>query len=291
MTMPQAGAIDVRSVIAAGQFHTVFQPVVDLWSDAVMGYEALTRGPAGPLEQPAQLFAAARAAGLVGELDTVCRRVAVQTAIQLKLFAPLTVFINVEPDELDPAHLDPLIELAQSAAGQLQVVLEVTERALASRPANLLASVRRLRAAGWRIALDDVGADDLSLAFMSLLRPEVIKLDLQLVQRRPDRKIAEIMTAVNSYAQRTGAVIVAEGIETDAHRSTACALGARMGQGWLFGRPTPNPTTPRAGTELPEVLCRILLSWKDVKHAEEDRSGAPRSCGASGSRAPCRVPD
>ena len=238
---------DLRNVVDRGQVRTVFQPIVDLWSGTVVGYEALTRGPAGPYEQPAVLFAAARAQGCLGELDALCRRVAVQSAIRLKLFAPLTIFINVEPDELTPSTLDPLIDLAASAGGKLQLVLEVTERALASRPADLLASVRRLRTAGWRIALDDVGADDLSLAFMSLLRPEVIKLDLQLVHRRPDRKIAEIMTAVNSFAERTGSVVVAEGIETDAHLATATALGAQLGQGWLFGRPASDPKTARTG--------------------------------------------
>ena len=160
----------VAEVVARGLVRTVFQPVVDLSSGAMVGYEALTRGPAGPLEQPTALFAAARTQGLLRELDGLCRRVAVASAIQRGLFAPLTVFINVEPQELDPAGLDPLIDLARSAAGRLQVVLEVTERALAARPADLLASVHRLRAAGWRIALDDVGVDDLSLAFMSPAR-------------------------------------------------------------------------------------------------------------------------
>ena len=76
---------------------------------------------------------------------------------------------------------------------------------------------------------------------MPLLRPDVVKLDLSLVQQRPTAAIAEIMNAVNAYAERTGALVLAEGIETERHLAAARALGATLGQGWLFGRPTATP--------------------------------------------------
>ncbi len=65
----------------------------------------------------------------------------------------------------------------------------------------------------------------------------MIKLDLRLVQENPTRQIAEIVHAVSAEAERTGALVLAEGIETEQHRQTALALGARYGQGWMFGRP------------------------------------------------------
>lgn len=114
---------------------------------------------------------------------------------------------------------------------------EVTERSLTDRPAELLAAVDRLRGLGVGIALDDVGADPRSLALMPFLAPDVIKLDLRLVQENPSGQIAEIVHAVGAQAERTGALVLAEGIETEAHRQAALALGARYGQGWLFGRP------------------------------------------------------
>ncbi len=64
----------------------------------------------------------------------------------------------------------------------------------------------KTRPGGWGVALDDVGADSMSLAFMPLLRPDVVKLDLRLVQERPGAAVAEIMNAVNAYAERTGAL-------------------------------------------------------------------------------------
>ena len=91
----------------------------------------------------------------------------------------------------------------------------------------------------------------MSLAFLPLLRPDVVKLDLRLVQERPGPAIAEIMNAVNAHAERTGAVVLAEGIETEEHLVMARALGATLGQGWLFGRPgpgaAPGPGRRRAG--------------------------------------------
>ena len=85
--------------------------------------------------------------------------------------------------------------------------------------------------------MDDVGADAASLALMPFLRPDVIKLDLRLVRDRPDAQIASVVGAVNAESERSGAAILAEGIETEEHLETALAMGATLGQGWLFGRP------------------------------------------------------
>ncbi|WP_431521227.1 diguanylate cyclase domain-containing protein [Blastococcus capsensis] len=217
----------------------MFQPIVELDTGRVVAYEALARGPQGPLERPDLLFAAARSAGRLAELDEICRAAAFRGAVEQGLLAPLTVFVNVEPEILDSAPLDDLLAIAEGAPAELRIVMEITERALAARPAELLRTVERVRALGWGVAVDDVGADSMSLAFLPLLSPDVVKLDLRLVQERPGPAVAEIMNAVNAHAERTGAVILAEGIETEAHLATARALGATLGQGWLFGRPGP----------------------------------------------------
>jgi EAL domain-containing protein (putative c-di-GMP-specific phosphodiesterase class I) len=204
---------------------------------AVVGYEALARGPEGPLATPDALFAAARRDGVLADLDRVCRRAALRAGIEHGVSKPLWLFVNVEPEVLDSEPLDELVALADEAPDGLQVVLEITERALAVRPAELLRTVERVRSRGWRIALDDVGADDMSLAFMPLLRPEVVKLDLRLVRDRPSPEVASIMNAVSAYSESTGALVLAEGIENAGHLVTAGALGAVLGQGWMLGRP------------------------------------------------------
>jgi len=233
-----ASSTRIADVLRAGSVRSVFQPIVDL-TGAVTAYEALARGPRGPLEGPMQLFGAAREEGLLAELDEACRMAAFRGARQLGLTAPLTLFVNVEPEVLDAAPLEGLLRIADVAPGELRVVLEITERALAARPAELLRTVERVRALGWGVALDDVGAESASLTFMALLRPDVVKLDLSLIQGRPSPAVAEIMNAVNAYAERSGALLLAEGIETEAHLWAARALGATLGQGWLSGRPRP----------------------------------------------------
>jgi diguanylate cyclase (GGDEF)-like protein/PAS domain S-box-containing protein len=248
-----AVALSIHDVLRERGVRSVFQPIVDLSTGTVVAYEALARGPVGPLESPAALFPAARTAGLLAELDEACRAAAFRGAGALGLTAPLSIFVNVEPEVLDGAPLSDLLAIADGAPGQLRIVVEITERALASRPAELLRTVERVRELGWGVALDDVGAEPASLAFMALLRPDVVKLDLSLVQGRPGPHVAEIMNAVNSYAERSGALLLAEGIETERHLATGRALGATLGQGWYFGRPSAAPEVPTgvSGLRLP----------------------------------------
>jgi diguanylate cyclase (GGDEF)-like protein/PAS domain S-box-containing protein len=245
-TAPADGPERVADVLRQNGVRSHLQPIVHLESARIAGYEALARGPEGRLQSPAALFAAARAEGLLAELDQACRRAAFGAAVEHGLVSPVALFVNVEPEVLDTAPLDELLAIADGASASLRVVVEITERALAARPAELLRTVERVRDLGWGVALDDVGAETTSLAFMPLLRPDVVKLDLRLTQDRPGPELAEIMNAVNAYAERSGALVLAEGIETERHLATAQALGATLGQGWFFGRPTarPEPVDP-----------------------------------------------
>lgn len=218
-----------------------FQPIVDLRTGEAIAFEALARGPQGsPLQFPDKLFGTARAAGRLAQLDRLCQHRALETALESGLAAPFGLFVNVEPAAIGPIGLPESLLGALRERG-LRLVVELTERALTADPARLLALAEWARSLGWSIALDDVGADPASLALMPFLRPDIVKLDLRLVQQRPDEAVAEIMTAVTAYAEASGAKILAEGIETPQHAALARGLGATLGQGWLFGRPAPLP--------------------------------------------------
>jgi EAL domain len=166
---------------------------------------------------------------------------ALHGAIDGGLRAPGALFINVEPE----VPGDGGSQTAGHVPGELEIFFEVTERALTLRPAELLKAVERVRRAGFGIALDDVGADRRSLALLPLLRPDVVKLDMTLIQNHPSRLSGEVMNGVCAYAEQTGAVIVAEGVEEERHLVAARSLGASLAQGWLFGRPGPLPAEPR----------------------------------------------
>ena len=242
---------ELDRILTHGLIRSVYQPLVNLDGDGIVAYEALARGPVGSiLESPVALCETALAEGREVELDWACRVAAVEGAMRAGLPSSIALFINVEPSSLGrpmPAGHRATLERARQT---LHIVLEITERALASRPAELLVAVEAIRATGWAIALDDVGAEDVSAAFMPLLRPDIIKLDLGLIQGASSARAAAQLSAVIAEAERTGAIILAEGIETEEHERTARALGATIGQGWRFGRPVALPDRFALPTEL-----------------------------------------
>lgn len=220
------------------QIRAVFQPLVDLRDGRVRGYEALARGPEdSPLAMPSGLFAAARRLGMVAEVDWACRAAAFSGALAAGLQRPLGLFVNAEPEALGMPCPEHLVPVWLEASRDLHLVVELTERDLVARPARLVHVVQQLRELGCSIALDDVGAHPDSLTLMPILEPDVIKLDIGIVQRAPDTAAARVLHAVAAQAERTGAIIVAEGIETAEHLTTALAYGATVGQGWLFAHP------------------------------------------------------
>jgi EAL domain-containing protein (putative c-di-GMP-specific phosphodiesterase class I) len=250
----------IAELLATGGARAVYQPVVRLPERRVVAYEALARGPVGsPLESPAAMFAAAGAEGRVAELDWACRMAAMGGALDGRLDPATALLVNVEPDVLDadvPAAGAPLLRGAEDG---LTLIAEITERRLADRPAELLRSVAALRRRGWGFALDDVGADWRSVALMPFLRPDVVKLDMRLVQEPFGAEAAAVVRAVRAYADASGAEVLAEGIETEEHEARALSWGATLGQGWLYGRPEPLPAVPvtRAGTGAGELLTHF----------------------------------
>jgi EAL domain-containing protein (putative c-di-GMP-specific phosphodiesterase class I) len=136
-----AATHELERILEEGLVRSVYQPIADLDSGALVGYEALARGPEGSaLERPDRLFAAAAVAGRTFELDWACRAAALKGALAGDLQQPLSLFINVEPSTLQaemPAEITKLLETART---RFRVVIELTERGLTERPAEVLAS-------------------------------------------------------------------------------------------------------------------------------------------------------
>lgn len=235
-----AETVDMHDLLGGAAVRSVFQPIVDLSTSSVVAFEALARGPRGhPLEAPDALFAAARSAGALTELDATCVRSAIGTALAEGLSAPWSLFVNIEPDS------DIMGVLASFASIALPpVVIELTERSLADDPAGVLRTVAMIRQLGWGVALDDVGVNPSSLSLLPLIAPDVIKIDASLIRHRPDSHTAQVFSAVAAEAERTGCLVVAEGIETPEHVDAARAMGADLGQGWYFARPGRLPAMP-----------------------------------------------
>ncbi len=238
-------------IVRTRAIRMIYQPIVELDSGAIVGWEALARGPVGSLlEFPDRLFGSAMRLGRIAELDHCCRAAAAEGAIRGGLGHAQELFVNVEP-EVAGAPIPKFLERERAIAqAQLRVTVEITERALTAAPAELIALVDTYRQRGWGIALDDVGEDPRSIALMPLLHPDVIKLDMAFVQQLMTRERARVVHAVAAEAERTGAIVLAEGIETQAQVALAKSMGAVLGQGWHFGRPgeiRPAPAVPAMG--------------------------------------------
>ncbi len=237
---------DLGAALIDDALRSHYQPIVDLHTGETVGYEALARWPEIPGADPLSVFAAAHRLGRTAELDWACRVAALRGALDAKLGRRKALFVNVEAAALGGAPPPGTMPVVERAMRELRVVVELTERSLLSQPAHLQRLVQWAREHGCAIALDDVGADPDSLALLPIVKPDVIKLDLNLVQRSPSSDQSRTCAIVRAHAERHGTAILAEGIETRAHLEQAISLGARYGQGWLYGRPGPLPSQPRS---------------------------------------------
>ncbi|BBZ25937.1 hypothetical protein MMAD_02320 [Mycolicibacterium madagascariense] len=233
-----------------------FQPIVSLPDEVTVGYEALARWPGTTDSPPDQVLAHAEVIGTSDVLDRRCVETAVAAALRSALPKATLLCVNAEPSTAYVGRADN--EVLDLGHRELTVVFEITERTPLAHPHLLLDKVAALRADGFAIALDDVGGHPQSLALLDVVQPEVIKLDLTLIQTEPTYVQARTLAAVLAHQERTGAVILAEGIETHEHLEHALAVGATLGQGYLFGRPGP-------------IDREVFPTWSPVPRAESAR--------------------
>jgi EAL domain-containing protein (putative c-di-GMP-specific phosphodiesterase class I) len=213
----------------------LYQPIVSLADDQIIGFEALARWPGLADPSPQPVFVHAAATHQVERLDKACIEAAINGALGSDLPRGSLLLVNSEPGTpYTPRSVDEVIARGHSA---LTLMFEFTERLLLAHPRAMLQKVAALRADGITIALDDVGAHPDSQALLDVIRPDVIKLDIDMVQAHTRTDQARTLSAVLAHHERTGAVILAEGIETDDHLEQALAMGATLGQGWRYGRP------------------------------------------------------
>lgn len=241
-------ASELDRILSEELLEPAYQPIIELATGQVVAFEALARvAGESPLARPDLLFAAAREEDRLIELDWACRLAALRGAVAHGLRRPL--FVNSEPEAMCAPPPPEAFPVFAAAEALFQPVVELTERDLNDHPRALLEVLPLIRERGVGIALDDVGVDPRSLALMPFVLPDVIKLDLSLTQSPLNADLAETVHAVNAHAERKGALVLAEGIETEEHVFRARALGATHGQGWFFGRPGVLPAEARMPTD------------------------------------------
>ena len=230
----------IEAIIAAGAFHPVFQPLVDLATRRPIGYEALTRFDDGT--PPDLVFADARRCGLGRGLESVTLRAAVAASEGL----PVGHFLSLN---VSPALILAGDELrAILAARTRPIVLEITEHESIDDYGALRSAFAAL-GSGLRLAVDDAGAGVANFTHLVELRPQFVKIDVGLVRGvNADLTRQALIVALLHFAGATDCHVVAEGIETEAERAVLKKLDVPFGQGYLFGRPADAVTWAAAGS-------------------------------------------
>lgn len=238
----QFSALD--TILANGELHSLFQPIFSFSERRILGYEALSRGPSNSaLHSPINLFAVARSAGRLSELELLCRTKACQRFSQLKLDGKL--FLNVSPDSLmEPKHQPGrTLQLLQTLGiPPSQVVIELTEQSPTDDFALLDTALHHYRAMGFSIALDDLGAGYSSLRLWSELRPDYVKIDRHFIDGiHQDAVKREFVGSILKMAKASRAQVIAEGIELPEELAVLAEMGVDLLQGYLLCRPQEQP--------------------------------------------------
>jgi EAL domain-containing protein (putative c-di-GMP-specific phosphodiesterase class I) len=243
----------VQEILLGNQIRSVFQPVVDLRTNGVLGWEALSRGPSGTEnQQPLNMFEAAEKAHLEFELDRHCRDTALRSARSLPPEAKL--FLNIFPASMwDPEMQGTgLIEmLGKHGLGPGRIVLEISEKYAIENYPRFVDAMKTFTDMGFEVAVDDIGAGHSGLEKIAHLNPRYLKLDMGLVKDIDTSYIRrETARIVKAFAEKAEAAVIAEGIERDGELQVIMEMGIEYGQGWLLGRPQDGfqaPTLARVG--------------------------------------------
>jgi EAL domain-containing protein (putative c-di-GMP-specific phosphodiesterase class I) len=233
---------ELRKAIREDGIRTLWQPVVELDSGDVHGFEALARGPKDSMfEMPRAMFALSGRVGASGDLDRVCRAAAIRGGAGVAYGRKL--FVNVLPTTLAGAEwsagaVPELLAAAGRAPGD--VVVEVSERAIGADAPSLADAWDALRAEGFALALDDVGTGRDGGEALERLRPDYLKVDASVVRGIDTNLVKqEIFSTIARSGGAIGARLVAVGVESAEEASTLRRLGARFAQGYHFAGPAP----------------------------------------------------
>ena len=240
----------VMHLLANRSVVSVYQPIVDLSTRAVAGYEALARPRgASPDTSVEAIFAAAHRLGVDRDLDWLCRRAAVKCARELP--DDTAIFVNVSiPALLDPVHgVDQMLLLLRWARrSPEQTIIEITERDAVLDIQRFREVLRAYRAEGFRFALDDVGQGHSTFEVLAASTPEFIKISASFSEVGDHPGEHSATRAAVAFARDTGGTVIAEGLETEERVALAAELGVTLGQGWALGRPAPASTWVAAAT-------------------------------------------
>jgi EAL domain-containing protein (putative c-di-GMP-specific phosphodiesterase class I) len=233
--------VELKRIIREQNIEILFQPILHLESETIIGYEAFARGPRDTVfETPRSLFAYSREVGMSAELDLMCQRTVLRQA--RRLAAGDKLFLNALPASLlDPGFREGLLgDLPEGfPIAREDIVLDIGDMNSIEDYKMFDSEVTDLRSRGIGMSIDDVGRGASSLENISEMGPDFIKVDNAMVRNIDKSMIKqEIVRSLCQAAVAMDAVVIAEGIETREELATVMRCGATHGQGYLFYRPS-----------------------------------------------------
>ncbi len=256
----------LQEIILRGMLQSVYQPIVDMASGTIFGFEALARGPRdSSLESPTALFSVADEVELTFELDRACFRSALVGAAGLEPVHRL--FVNLLPTSFyDSSFIESEVAVLLAAAEltPANVVFEITEKLAIENFASFRQALAGYTRAGFGVAIDDVGTRHSNLETVMALRPDFIKLSDVLTRGVSKSTVKrEMVRSLQRIAEAIDAVIVAEGIEGPEDLTVLCDVGVRYGQGYFLARP--GPPFPQLRSSVRRVVRAAgRRHWADV---------------------------
>jgi EAL domain-containing protein (putative c-di-GMP-specific phosphodiesterase class I) len=239
------GADELSSLITKGALTSHFQPIIDLKSNTIYGYESLARGVAddGSLIYPDKLFMWAREGDILFYLDRACRESSLKSAAVKNIDS--NVFINFIPTAIyDPEHcLQSTVKWAkQLEFDPKNIIFEVIESDYVEDLDHLKCILDFYKSQGYMVALDDVGSGYSSLNMIAKLLPDIVKIDRAIIDQIDTNIINQsIYRAIVQIAHENNIIVLAEGIERAEELEFCSANGADLAQGYYFGRPNAEP--------------------------------------------------
>ncbi|MBV9077367.1 MAG: EAL domain-containing protein [Methylobacteriaceae bacterium] len=240
---------DLRAAVSARAFELAYQPIFDLGTGRVGGFEALLRWnhPERGWVSPAAFIPLAEQTGLIDAIGADVLRQACRDAAGLP--PHLRMAVNLSPVQLRTDSICDLVAEALAGAGVEpdRLELEITETAFVEDPERVAATLRRLRELGVRLVLDDFGTGYSSLSYLRSFPLQKIKIDQSFVRDMTTRgNSAAIVSAIIGLAGQLGMSTTAEGIETPEHLELVRQAGCVEAQGYFLGRPKPILHAPEA---------------------------------------------
>jgi PAS domain S-box-containing protein len=249
--------LDVRQALESEAVIPCFQPIVELHTGNLAGFEVLARWqhPSLGLILPENFISLAEENGLIGELSHQILSKSFLAASALP--EPLSLAVNVSPIQLQYASLPRQISQAAEDHGfpLRRLTVEVTESALANNLENARKIATELREMGCKLALDDFGTGYSSLTHLQALPFSQLKVDRSFVKSMTEkRESRKIVAAVVGLGHSLEMITVAEGVETEEQADILLWLGCELGQGWFYGRPLPAEHIPDMIAASPRTL-------------------------------------